>query len=666
MFFLCRFFCFLLPWTLLASASAGSLELRLLSVNGPETSVSIDSRTGEVTIDRPDPFEAQPGSSQPADHQSLPAHHFHQTSFAIVATERVITADHPLRAVIELNVRLDGGSKGQRELLPQKFLVRVRIQGATFFRQLNGEDVIRQGNVDSADYTADVLGLTGDPGSQLAELFVENHAENRQQDFGLVLPLEISGTTIEKAAPCDPVSVSVHVFSISGFGAPQPIGAPESLDIIRCAPAFSARRTASEVDIDFQTGFRSFLDGDHRSVQRARVGNIDLRLLPYLFDPRVSEASALRRASLDHISEYILTLKFEDLTGIASVRLVLGKSGWEIEGDLDRQTGTVTFRVPGSALAASAETILHRVQSDGVALPGPDFPVDRFAAAISVSAFPPDTPDFIETAIITPKGDITTRKIPTGVGPIQAQTITIIDHHLKFAQPCKDDDETAGGVPIAISPMTAKYWCRIILERGALGTLSRTGEYFGDFDWVMQANRPHGSFFRLTNVPLVDEKGAPRRYLEGMLRISNIEKDIGNSAKILDIPFTLPFDGNRQNEGANGVYLIGPMRLRKMLVDANVPTDFGSADISFTFFVGYADQCRRTAPDKKCSPSDGNSLDTARDRISLTMDMDRLVLSRGRMVAYGDNANDQSSVGARTGEVGRFGSKAPIYAPLKK
>ncbi|MEM1193395.1 MAG: hypothetical protein AAGH42_08400 [Pseudomonadota bacterium] len=638
------------------AANAGQLELKLKNINGNGNTAaddSIDTTTGVTTIDRPGFIIRETQTANPL-HPDLPpivTVGKIKSTGAAVADERVISEEHPFEAHFELNAtRIDPDSE-LVEFLPDEFLLQLEVGGATFKTALNGEDLIRNGMMGEGNLDADILANTGGLGESYAEVSVVNQRDNgRQTDFGLLLPLLITGGDTDILTSCDDVQVQVQAFATVGFGGPAALGSPDTITIMTCEPSFGFTFGAKEAKIDFQTDFKSFLTPQHDPVQSLTVGSINLSIWNNLFDPKADPESLDRIVDSTDIESHEMVLQFEDLTGIESVDLVSsdGYGGVIATATLDRAAGTATFVVTPDDYEFIAETRVEDIDHDDS---DEDVMVEENASAwVQLTAFEPGTPKFIKEDILDDKGVVVgTIKVPTGAGAIDHQVISIASNTLNLVEPCKERDGVTinGGAGGAKTP---KFVCSIPLPTGDLAELELTGQNFGPFDWVGQGNAATRNFFRVSHLPLIDGHGEPITSLKGVMTMKNTTGRTGTTGELYDdtYKFELPFDPAVVNQGANGVYLITPGAITNILNDGGAPgAAFGTSDLSFTFFVN-------SAPGQ--DPASPFSFSE-----NFKIDVDRLMInSDGSMVPYGDNANDSNSEHAVSGDDGRFGPKAPL------
>ncbi|MEL7015298.1 MAG: hypothetical protein AAFX98_00490 [Pseudomonadota bacterium] len=638
------------------AANAGQLELKLKNINGNGNTAaddSIDTATGVTTIDRPGFIIRETQTANPL-HPDLPpivTVGKIKSTGAAVADERIISEEHPFEAHFELNAtRIDPDSE-LVEFLPDEFLLQLEVGGATFKTALNGEDLIRNGMMGEGNLDADILANTGGLGESYAEVSVVNQRDNgRQTDFGLLLPLLITGGDTDILTSCDDVQVQVQAFATVGFGGPAALGAPDTITIMTCEPSFGFTFGAKEAKIDFQTDFKSFLTPQHDPVQSLTVGSINLSIWNNLFDPKADPESLDRIVDSTDIESHEMVLQFEDLTGIESVDLVSsdGYGGVIATATLDRAAGTATFVVTPHDYEFIAETRVEDIDHDDS---DEKVMVEENASAwVQLTAFEPGTPKFIKEDVLDDKGVVVgTIKVPTGAGAIDHQVISIASNTLNLVEPCKERDGVTinGGAGGAKTP---KFVCSIPLPTGDLAELELTGQNFGPFDWVGQGNAATRNFFRVSHLPLIDGHGEPITSLKGVMTMKNTTGRTGTTGELYDdtYKFELPFDPAVVNQGANGVYLITPGAITNILNDGGAPgAAFGTSDLSFTFFVN-------SAPGQ--DPASPFSFSE-----NFKIDVDRLMInSDGSMVPYGDNANDSNSEHAVSGDDGRFGPKVPL------
>ncbi|MEO1150189.1 MAG: hypothetical protein AAFW83_04280 [Pseudomonadota bacterium] len=638
------------------AAHAGQLELKLKNINGNGNTAaddSIDTTTGVTTIDRPGFIIRETQTANPL-HPDLPpivTVGKIKSTGAAVANERVISEEHPFEAHFELNAtRIDADSE-LVEFLPDEFLLQLEVGGATFKTALNGEDLIRNGMMGEGNLDADILANTGGLGESYAEVSVVNQRDNgRQTDFGLLLPLMITGGDTDILTPCDPVQVQVQAFATVGFGGPAALGAPDSITIMTCEPSFGFTFGAKEAKINFQTDFKSFLTSEHDPVQSLTVGSINLSIWNNLFDPKADPESLDRIVDSTDIVSHEMVLQFEDLTGIESVDLVDADVYGAViaTATLDRAAGTATFVVTPEDYEFIAETRVEDIDHDNS---DEDVMVEENVAAwVQLTAFEPGTPKFVKEDVVDDKGVVVgSIKVPTGAGAIDHQVISIASNTLNLVEPCKERDGVTinGGTGGAKTP---KFVCSIPLPTGDLTELELTGQNFGPFDWVGQGNASTRNFFRVSHLPLIDGHGEPITTLKGVMTMKNSTGGAAVDGAQFDdtYKFELPLDPAVPNLGANGVYMITPGTIATILSEAGAPgLAFGTSDLSFTFFLNSA------PGDNPASPFSFSE--------NFKIDVDRLMInSDGSMVPYGDNANDSNSEHAVSGDDGRFGPKAPL------
>ena len=154
----------------------------------------------------------------------------------------------------------------------------------------------------------------------------------------------------------------------------------------------------------------------------------------------------------------------------------------------------------------------------------------------------------------------------------------------------------------------------------------------------------------MSHIPEFDGHGEPITELKGVMSLKNSSGNFTFPGEAYDgdCKFTMT-DNDGPLTGSNGVFNIGPAMIAGILAsdDCAAPNPgFGTADISFTFFLNSAPGA---APVLAGSDS-GN----------FKIDVDRLMLSNGTLVPYGDNSNDGSSEHMRSGDEGRFGPKVAL------
>ncbi|MEM1193396.1 MAG: hypothetical protein AAGH42_08405 [Pseudomonadota bacterium] len=570
---------------------------------------------------------------------------------AAVAAERVISEEHPFDAHFELNAtRFDADSE-LVEFLPDEFLLQVEVGGATFKSALNGEDLIRNGMMGEGNLDADVLDNTGGLGESYVEVSVVNQGNGRHTDFGLLLPLAVTGGDASILTPCAPVQVQVQAFSTVGFGGPAALGSPDVITIMTCEPSFGFDINQGRAKVDFQSDFKSFLTYDtHEPRQAITIGSFDVAIWNNLFDPKADPNSDARTVGSEDIASHDITFQFEDVTGIESVQLVDAADGGAViaEGTLDRATNTVSFSTGYDFEAA--DPIVTDIDHDGS-----DEETDveeNVTAWLQITAFATGTPKFEKVDILDSKGDVIGQeKVPTGAGAIDHQTVSISANTLNLVEPCKESDGVTINGSLGGDSKAPKFICDLPLPTGDFAELTLTGQNFGPFDWVGQGNALTRNFFRVTHLPLIDGHGEPITSLKGVMTLKNTTGGGGNAGALFDdtYKFELPFDPAVPNMGANGVYMITPGAITNILNDAGAPgAAFGTSDISFTFFVNNVGGAAIA------SQSDANVA-------NFKIDVDRLMInSDGSMVPYGDNANDSNSYHAVSGDDGRFGPKTPL------
>lgn len=154
-------------------------------------------------------------------------------------------------------------------------------------------------------------------------------------------------------------------------------------------------------------------------------------------------------------------------------------------------------------------------------------------------------------------------------------------------------------------------------EGRLIADLQKTGISFGPNDWVADRNSMVQSVFRVTGIP--KENVAD---LKGTITVEN-----ASDGKEFDAVYKVDYPDELV---VNHELLLTPPLVTQLLADAGMPdaADWGRADLTFTFFVG---------------------------REGIKMDMDRLIFTNGVFTSFGDNANDATSLKARSCDDGRFG-----------
>lgn len=644
------------------AAQAGQLELKLKNINGGAGSNpandAIDTATGVTTVDRPSYVLGTILITDDTDPHADPIAtigKIKSTGMALAA-ERVVSEEHPLEAHFELNATRFDTDGILTETLPDEFLLTVEVSGAVWKTQLNGEDLIRNGMMGEGDLDADVLGGTGAEGTTTAEILVNNIPGNgNQTDFGLLLPLRITGGDNDILTPCDPVQVQVQAFSTVGFGGPSALGAPDVTTIMTCEDSFGFTANGGVAKVDFQVDFKGFLDDFHNPTDSVTIGYITPAIWNNVFDPKATDFDSEIGVGLDRnvditdIESYNITFQFLDLTGIEEVNLLDAPDGSVFASAvLNRDANTATFVIDNMSDLPSIlqENIIPGdIDHDG---DDENTLVEQLATAhVQLVAFGPDVDKFEKVETIDPKGDVVITKVPTGNGAIEHQPISISENFLRLNAPCKERDGVTivGGVANAKAP---KFICEIPLPTGPFAELTLTGQNFGPFDWVLQG--PSQNFWRVSHLPLVDGHGNPLTELKGLLTLKNSAGNGTTTGAEFDgaYKFSLPFDPTVRDRGMNGVYLLGTTRVNQILAENGMPANFGSTDISWTFFVNSV-------------PGSGETADLFKFSENFKIDVDRLLLSPdGTFTEYGDNANDSNSRHSVSGDTGRFGPKVPL------
>jgi len=585
-----------------APVASQSLVLEIRNINFNDTEPAFDSPTGYATIDTPGYIKANAHEAYEPEKIISPA------TAAIIASERLVSPTHPATVMVELNLARQHDKNGTKYPLPDRFLLRLRLQNAVFDHHISGDDIIRSGAFDDGHFNADTLGLTGADGTSYLELLVDDRSAVSQGDFGLLLPLRITKGHIARNNSCNPVELTVELFSAIGFPGPQPIAPPTNTILLTCQPALNVATEQATIKIDHGSDFKQFRDTADEGQRTAHLGKLTFSLRPHLFDPEQRLESPDRDFGFDDIERYRIELAFENLQGIKAVRAILDDQR-QVHGEMDRNTGRVTISIPGTDFYS----ITHAAGLSG-------------QTAKSKTAY--KIPITIEIDSFEPKKAGKQYKDKSLIyGPISEQTVLIVNHSAYLKNPCKDkNDMFQAAYSTATQP--ARY-CRIDFPLSEIGTLVRTGETFGPFDWVFNAASPASSFFRITNIPHDILHGSAIRQLEGKLLIENSSN--GDALTYADpMNFAFDLDFSTPGKGENGSFLIGPMMIREILLQNGVPTNFGTADLTFVFHL--------------------NSEDTSPDIKSTGLDVDRLVRSNRRLVPYNDNSNDRVSTYAVSGD----------------
>ena len=613
-----------------SAANAGLLELKVKNVNGAAGADGTVTVSGQTTIERVGLVDGPGGLKV-------------KGTAAIVASERVFSPLHTYSAHIELNaLRFDDDpTDGNIPLLPEEMLVRLTLLqpggDVSFKERFNGEDFIREGMLDEGeDLNATTFGNTGNVGEQVVTFLLENDDEEGYQDFGVVLPIQ---TTV-----CEPIGVQIELFAQDS--APINEGAiisDDTLVIQECADSVKFAATPGFGKIDFQQDFKGFLDQlTHVPGIATDIGYVELALHANLFDPKASNLSD-RYVNPALAESYTLVLQFENLIGIEQVNLNGGHGGVAPiqSAELDYVNHTATFFFDDMTSLAGAAGIVDvgpfDFQHNGNA---EAFPAEvSVKAHIELVAFGSDADKFITD----PKTGATLQVN----GAIEHQSIDISTNALRMNPPCKELDGTIVG---SASPTTPKLFCDINLATGPFADLILTGQNFGPFDWVQSNPNIVANFFRVSHLPSVDGHGEPITEIKGVMSLKNSSGNFTFPGEAYDgdCKFTMT-DNDGPLTGSNGVFNIGPAMIAAILAsdDCAAPNPgFGTSDISFTFFVNS-------------TPGGPGALATE-DSANFKIDVDRLMLSGGTLVPYGDNSNDGSSEHMRSGDEGRFGPKVAL------
>jgi len=641
------------------AAQAGQLELKLKNINGNGNDAIddyMDVPTGQITIDRPNYILGQivvPSVDPHAPPLMVPAKV--KATGAVLASERVVSEDHPFEAHFEVNATRFDDDGELTEFLPEEFLLEISVNNAVWKQNLNGEDLIRNGMMGEGDLDADVLGGTGAEGTSFAQVSVINQGNRKQTDFGLLLPLRATGGDNDILTPCEPIQVQVQAFSTVGFGGPQALGPADIITIMQCDESFGFRAESGLAKVDFQSDFKLFLDEDHKGpYDRITVGSFYLDVWNHLFDPKTTDEEQ-RIVDVSDIDRHEITLQFIDLQGIEEVNLIT--EAGPVAGTLNRAAATASFVIPGAAFEAIAEDSTEVAEGDEDidhdGTPETTLVEQTAHATIELVAFGPDADKFIKEPIFNDKGEqIGENKVPTGAGAIDHQNIFISENTLFLDEPCKERDGITINGSVGGDTKAPKFICSIPLPVGLdIGELQLTGQNFGPFDWVFQSNAAPDNFFRISHYPLVDGHGEPVTSLKGIMTLKNSTGTNGSDGALYDgtYKFDIPFDFAVPARGRNGVFQLGPQDVANIIAadPGNAPnTAFGTSDISFTFFVNSA-------------PGAGSAPVTSFSE-NFKIDVDRLIMTNGVMVPYGDNSNDSNSDHAVSGDQGRFGPKVPL------
>jgi len=571
------------------------------------------------------------------------------------------------RVLSEVNVAHEQDGLPAQLVAPgESVFVDISLSGAYFKERLDDTGNFRDGMMAENGFSEPALIgtlLSGGDVSQSSATIQYGailQLPNQQvgTDLGMLLPLEI-----HTCDPENPVTLTVNARrGESDLLAVTPINSdgPVTIDLVRCEDSFGFEADGGTAKIDFQQDFKGFLSSEHDQADSIILGGIEGQIWNHIFDPKSDDEEGERIVDIDDIDSASIVVQFEDLTGIESVDLYdEGVAGELPTGtilasatlDLDTNTATFFLENPGvTMIADETRSIMAGLDLDHDEDTEEDILLEQtLRGYIGITAFGPDAPKAEEVPVFDEGKLVGTETVAIpGVGAIQHQGITIANVTYNFADPCKvrATNTATGG-----DERTAKFYCaEEIATDLPFANLISTGQQFGPFDWVSQGNG-FANVWRVSHIATQDGHGNDRTVLKGMVTLKNSAEWQFDG----DYKFELPFNVNQRMVGENGVYILNMNTLNNILVAQNgMPNAlFGNTDVTWTFF---------TEVSPRCEPGlSTEGVDCALEfDSSLKIDVDRLMLTGGVLVPFGDNANDSNSSHSRSSDDGRFGPKSPL------
>ena len=453
----------------------------------------------------------------------------------VIADERVITPETPASGLYEIDLFEVAGLA----TFTEQMRIDIRLLGDAdpmWKEDLNCAAVLRPGsdNVHSVSAAA-----TADPdggiqeGLTTASCFVTTTTTTTgvvgDSALGFALPIN--------SKACGDLIVEITATRLFVDGSTS---VDTSSHIIQeCEDSLKADSGFYPVKIDYFADFRSFLidpdPHDDKDVHIARLwaetGAIKFDIHHFLTDLKEANKESEENVfDVTDIEAYRLTVAFEDLTGIETVKL-----GGMPADVIDRVENTVSWSFDQNDLR-SKFCLDYWDGTKGSKDEG-------CYVWFSVHAYGPKSGN------------------PNN-GPIDHQDAFIVVSEFVLT-----DGENNNVHPVPFFEVEEE------LVGAKVAQLDKTGIIFGPFDWVADASLPVQSWFRMTGVP-EDHKDN----LKGSITVENASagKEFNGEYKV---DFT-PFVNNHE-------VLLGMNAIGNALSDAGMPgaAAFGRADLTFTFFV---------------------------------------------------------------------------------
>ncbi len=553
----------------MTAAHAGELKLKLRDVNVNRS--HDDSKTEHIDTNLGNDLNGTTGINTGGPSVDKP---FDGLTHVKIAEERMGGQSNPIGGWYEIDIFEVEGLPTFTPVTGFEFELGGDVD-AWFKEKVNCAAALRAGSDNVLSGPANGTGFN--PGENTAICSVTTTQGPSVVDdsaIGWRLPIEIKNC-VDGAE----LLLKVTVYRQNAFPTLLPDPAPETIThpIAQCKDSIKTDFGGKDVKIDYYTDFTSFLVGEnHRPDRWANVGMIVIDLHHNLVDLKSPKSAKHLHHSVFDVSDietWDLTFQFDNLRGIQNVCLH-SRCADVMDYDLDQARFSLTNSQIRSMFDISAA---NGHDKGGKTIGTPVW--------INIHAFPENSTD-------------------TNAGPIDHQVISIVENAINLT-PTE-----------CTAPHCVKFFSPEREDGGDLAELKKTGINFGPFDWVAQPSALVKSYFRVTGIP---KETVPD--VKGLIIVEN-----ASNGKQFDGSYKVDFPDHLIN---NHELMLTPQMIGQILADGGMPSsNWGRADLSFTFFVG---------------------------KEGLKMDMDRLLFTDGTFAPYGDNANDANSLKSRSCDDGRFG-----------